>query len=100
MDLLSDEPVRSGQHYPVTDIAGRPPRTLQNFTGEVCLTLIRDDSGLPLPLAKSTGTGTEAIVLLHGIRQLVIKIDDRLRANRMRYGFSIPGSRSLRPGNG
>ena len=47
-DFLSDEPVRSGQQYPVTDIDGRPPRTLQNFTGEVCLTLIRDGAAIHL----------------------------------------------------
>ena len=55
MEFLADEPVRSGQQYPVTDIDGRPPRTLHNFTGDVCLTLIRDEAAVHMLGAGSGG---------------------------------------------
>ncbi len=42
MTFLADEPVGSGQQYPVTDVDGRTPSSLGNFTGDVCLTLIRN----------------------------------------------------------
>ncbi len=42
MTYLADEPVGSGQHYPVTDVDGRTPITLDNFTGDVCMTVIRN----------------------------------------------------------
>ena len=46
MKFLADECVRSGQQYPVTDVDGRPPRTLGSFSGDVCLTLIRDHTAV------------------------------------------------------
>ncbi len=53
MNFLADEPVASGQQYPVTDINGRPPRALEDFSGEnlsgdVCLTVIRNEKAVHL----------------------------------------------------
>ncbi len=42
MSFLANEPVGSGQLYQVTDVDGRTPSSLGNFTGDVCLTLIRN----------------------------------------------------------
>jgi hypothetical protein len=42
MTYLADEPVGSGQRYPITDVDGRTPTALANFTGDVCLTLIHN----------------------------------------------------------
>ena len=40
MAFLAQDPVGSGQQYPVTDVDGSTPAGLESFTGDVCLTLI------------------------------------------------------------
>ncbi len=48
MTFLGNEPVGSGQQYPVTDVDGRTPSSLTSFTGDVCLTLIRNGSAVQM----------------------------------------------------
>ncbi len=48
MAFLADEPVGSGQQYPVTDVDGRSPLSLESFAGDVCLTLIRNGSAVQM----------------------------------------------------
>lgn len=48
MTFLSDDPVGSGQQYPVTDVNGRTPVRLTSFTGDVCLTLIRNGNAVQM----------------------------------------------------
>jgi hypothetical protein len=55
MTFLADESVGSGQLYPVTDVDGRTPRSLDDFRGEVCVTLIRNGDAVQM-----LGSGSEA----------------------------------------
>ncbi|WP_447154152.1 hypothetical protein [Nakamurella sp. GG22] len=55
MTFLADESVGSGQLYPVTDVDGRAPRSLADFRGEVCVTLIRNGDAVQM-----LGSGCEA----------------------------------------
>lgn len=43
MIILDDEPVASGRQHPITHVDGRPPQTLGDFTGDVCITLIHNE---------------------------------------------------------
>lgn len=55
MTFLADEAVGSGQLYPVTDVDGRTPRSLADFRGAVCVTLIRNGEAVQM-----LGEGCEA----------------------------------------
>ena len=51
MNSAADVPVESGQDYTVTNIDGHQPNTLDDFTGDVHLTLVRN--GQPLQVMGS-----------------------------------------------
>jgi hypothetical protein len=44
VDMTVDEPVGSGLSYIVTHIDGQPPASLDDFTGEVQVTITKDDA--------------------------------------------------------
>lgn len=48
MTFLSHDPVGSGQLYPVTDVDGRTPLSLDSFSGDVCVTLIRNGNAVQM----------------------------------------------------
>lgn len=56
--ILHDHPVASGRQYPITDLDGRPPRTLAEFTGDVCLTLIHNQDAVQMLGAGCPVTGS------------------------------------------
>jgi hypothetical protein len=43
-----DEPVESGQHYLVITVDGHPPESLEEFAGDIHLTLARDGKDLQI----------------------------------------------------
>jgi hypothetical protein len=49
----ADEPVESGQHYLVTMVDGHPPESLDEFSGDIHLTLARNGRDL-----QAVGSGT------------------------------------------
>ena len=52
MTSATDLPVESGQGYTITDIDGHPPECLEDFTGDIHLTLARNGQ-----LLHVTGSG-------------------------------------------
>ena len=57
--MTMDEPVGSGLSYIVTHIDGHQPDSLQDFTGDVQLTVIQD--GAPTQLIGVGGEATDAV---------------------------------------
>jgi hypothetical protein len=53
MEPTTDIPVVSGQAYTVTEVDGRRPESLDDFTGDIYLTLIRSDQEF-----RVTGSGS------------------------------------------
>lgn len=61
MTFIADGPVVSGQLYLVTSVNGRRPERLDDFTGEVEISVLRGDTSMSL---QGSGAHTAGIVHL------------------------------------
>jgi hypothetical protein len=48
MTFTADEPVASGQSYPITEVDGRPPGSFDDFAGDISITVSRGNYNVRL----------------------------------------------------